>query len=243
VRICLDPGHGGADRANRGPTGYVEADGVLDIARRLRTVLLARGIEVVMTRDADTTVSLSRRVAIAREQQADYLISIHTDAFSSPAAHGYTVFCSAHSQRSRELAEQIELAMRATQRHSRGVRTRTLPDGRDYYHMIREASMPSVLVECGFHTNPEEEALLKTPEFRQLLAESVGNGVFAVADVTPDTVPIYLDNTLLPLPGRLWEGRTYAPVRSLSEALGLSVEWDAEQREVHLKSQRPPEGS
>lgn len=57
-RIFIDPGHGGSDRYNRGPTGYVEADGALDIALKLRNKLQSIGFDVGMTRDKDTTVAL-----------------------------------------------------------------------------------------------------------------------------------------------------------------------------------------
>ncbi len=64
-RIFIDPGHGGSDRANRGPTGYVEADGALDIALRLRSKLQALGFIVGMSRDKDVTVSLTQRGKMA----------------------------------------------------------------------------------------------------------------------------------------------------------------------------------
>lgn len=121
LRICLDPGHGGTDRANRGPTGYVEADGVLDIALRTRVLLQAAGLEVVMTRDKDITVSLPARMAFAAAKNADMFVSIHTDAYSDPRAHGCTVFCSVRDNQSRSLGEAIEQALRDAGRPSRGV--------------------------------------------------------------------------------------------------------------------------
>jgi len=236
LRVCLDPGHGGIDRANRGPTGYVEADGVLDIALRTRAVLQAVGIEVVMTREKDTYLSLAARTDFAAKQKADLFVSIHTDAATTPTAHGCTVFCSAHDSESRRLGEAIEQALRQAGRPSRGVRTRQLADGRDYYHVIREAKMPSVLVECAFHTNPTEEALLKTPAFRQLLAEAIANGIRAyIGPQISDLVPISLDGELLPVPGRLINSVTFAPVRALAEALGLIVIWDDKKRQVELR--------
>ncbi|NLW16199.1 MAG: N-acetylmuramoyl-L-alanine amidase [Firmicutes bacterium] len=237
--ICLDPGHGGNDRANRGPTGYVEADGVLDIALRTRTLLQAAGLQVVMTRDRDVTVSLATRTAFAAAQGADIFVSIHTDAYSDPRAHGCTVFCSVRDDQSRKLAVAIEQALRNVGRPSRGVRTRALADGRDYYHVIREAKMPSVLVECAFHTNPTEEALLKTPEFRQLLATAIADGIKDyVGPQIPDLVPILLNGKLLPVTGRLIGDVTYAPVRALAEALGLNVLWDSKKRQVRLVSRK-----
>ncbi|HHW98761.1 MAG TPA: N-acetylmuramoyl-L-alanine amidase [Firmicutes bacterium] len=239
MRVCLDPGHGGNDRANRGPTGYVEADGVLDIALRTRTLLQSAGLPVVMTRDRDAAVSLAARTAYAAAQDADILVSIHTDAYSDPRANGCTVFCSVRDDQSRNLAVAIEQALRNVGRPSRGVRTRVLADGRDYYHVIREARMPAVLVECAFHSNPTEEALLKTPEFRQLIATAIADGIKAfVGPQVPDVIPILLDGELLPVTGRLIGDVTYAPVRALAEALGLTVIWDGQQRLVRLEPRK-----
>jgi N-acetylmuramoyl-L-alanine amidase len=239
MRVCLDPGHGGNDRANRGPTGYVEADGVLDIALRTRTLLQSAGLPVVMTRDRDAAVSLAARTAYAAAQDAGILVSIHTDAYSDPRANGCTVFCSVRDDQSRNLAVAIEQALRNVGRPSRGVRTRVLADGRDYYHVIREARMPAVLVECAFHSNPTEEALLKTPEFRQLIATAIADGIKAfVGPQVPDVIPILLDGELLPVTGRLIGDVTYAPVRALAEALGLTVIWDGQQRLVRLEPRK-----
>lgn len=239
MRVCLDPGHGGNDRANRGPTGYVEADGVLDIALRTRTLLQSAGLPVVMTRDRDAAVSLAARTAYAAAQDADILVSIHTDAYSDPRANGCTVFCSVRDDQSRNLAVAIEQALRNVGRPSRGVRTRVLADGRDYYHVIREARMPAVLVECAFHSNPTEEALLKTPEFRQLIATAIADGIKAfVGPQVPDVIPILLDGELLPVTGRLIGDVTYAPVRALAEALGLTVIWAGQQRLVRLEPRK-----
>lgn len=239
MRVCLDPGHGGNDRANRGPTGYVEADGVLDIALRTRTLLQSAGLPVVMTRDRDAAVSLAARTAYAAAQDADILVSIHTDAYSDPRANGCTVFCSVRDDQSRNLAVAIEQALRNVGRPSRGVRTRVLADGRDYYHVIREARMPAVLVECAFHSNPTEEALLKTPEFRQLIATAIADGIKAfVGPQVPDVIPILLDGELLPVTGRLIGDVTYAPVRALAEALGLTVIWDGQQCLVRLEPRK-----
>lgn len=234
LRVCLDPGHGGRDRANRGPTGYVEADGVLDISLRARERLRELGFTVIMTREEDKTVSLAERAQLAKAQSADVFVSVHTDAASNPSAKGFTVFVSAHDPQSQALGNFVEQSFREIGRPSRGVRTRLLADGRDYYYVVREPVMPSILVECAFHTNPEEEALLKTPEFRQLLAEAISQGIYRYALATLQAVPVYLDGSRLPAVGRLIDSRTYLPVRVLAEALGLNVHWDATKREVRL---------
>jgi N-acetylmuramoyl-L-alanine amidase len=207
----------------------------LDIALRVRALLQAAGLEVVMTRDKDVTLSLPARMAFAAAEDADMFVSIHTDAYSDPRAHGCTVFCSVRDNQGRNLGESIEQALRDEGRPSRGVKTRVLANGHDYYHVIRETQLPSVLVECAFHTNPAEEALLKTPDFRQLLASAIARGIQTFAGPQmPEGIPILLDGKLLPVTGRLFGDVTYAPVRALAEALGLTVNWDSKQRLVRL---------
>jgi N-acetylmuramoyl-L-alanine amidase len=91
--IALDPGHGGEDPGAIGPTGLREKDVVLAIAMQLRERLNAKpGVRVLMTRDADFFVPLAERVRKAQRVQADLFVSIHADAFFTPAARGASVF-------------------------------------------------------------------------------------------------------------------------------------------------------
>jgi len=80
-RIVIDPGHGGHDPGAMGPTGLCEKDVVLDIALKLREILLADPInEVFLTRDTDIFISLEERTAIANKKSADFFVSIHANA-------------------------------------------------------------------------------------------------------------------------------------------------------------------
>ena len=93
IVIALDPGHGGEDPGAIGPTGLKEKDVVLAVALKLRDRLNANpNIRVMMTRDADFFVPLQDRVKKARRVQADLFVSIHADAFFTPAARGASVF-------------------------------------------------------------------------------------------------------------------------------------------------------
>ncbi|MDR0806359.1 MAG: N-acetylmuramoyl-L-alanine amidase AmiC [Enterobacteriaceae bacterium] len=91
--IMLDPGHGGEDPGAIGKNGTKEKDIVLQIARRLRTLIQKQsGMKVYMTRNEDVFIPLKVRVAKARKQQADLFISIHADAFSDRSARGSSIF-------------------------------------------------------------------------------------------------------------------------------------------------------
>ena len=93
IIVALDPGHGGEDPGAVGPSGLREKDVVLALALQLRERLNALpGMRAFLTRDADFFVPLADRVKKARRVQADLFVSIHADAFMTPAARGASVF-------------------------------------------------------------------------------------------------------------------------------------------------------
>jgi N-acetylmuramoyl-L-alanine amidase len=92
-RIVIDPGHGGHDTGTIGPAGIEEKDVVLDVALRLRRMILRKlGCQVVMTRSADTFIPLEERAAVANEDGADLFISIHANASRDPSARGIETY-------------------------------------------------------------------------------------------------------------------------------------------------------
>lgn len=93
IRVMLDPGHGGEDPGAIGPSGLKEKDVVLDIGRKLQLAInQINNMEAKLTRNQDVFIPLGTRVAIARAAKADLFVSIHADAFTTPAARGSSVF-------------------------------------------------------------------------------------------------------------------------------------------------------
>ncbi len=93
VRVAIDAGHGGIDKGKTGPTGLTEKEVNLDIAMRLRDLLVSDyNMEVIMTRTDDVLVPLMRRAEIANSQGADIFISIHCNGWFHPDASGYETF-------------------------------------------------------------------------------------------------------------------------------------------------------
>lgn len=91
--VVIDAGHGGDEHGARGPGGALEKDVTLTIARRLKASLEARlGVRVILTRDADQTVELDARAAVANNNKADLFISLHANASVRPSAAGAEVF-------------------------------------------------------------------------------------------------------------------------------------------------------
>jgi len=92
-RVVIDPGHGGHDTGSIGPTGYTEKELVLDIAKRLETLIERElGAEVMLTRTDDTFVPLETRTAMANQQQADLFISIHANSSRTRSVRGVETF-------------------------------------------------------------------------------------------------------------------------------------------------------
>ncbi len=180
-RIMLDPGHGGKFPGAVGPSGLQEKEVTLDVCLKLRDKLQALGADVRMTRETDRTVAppdatlgedLAARVALANQWPAAFFISVHCNAAVNPQAHGTETYIARKaSQRSQALARDIyrdmvdQLGLRG-----RGVK-------RANFHVIRNTTMPAVLVETAFLSNPIEESLLGDEEFRDRIAESIASGV------------------------------------------------------------------
>lgn len=169
-KIVIDPGHGGKDPGAVGPTGLKESDVVLDVCARVSS-LLGRGFEVLLTRTADTTTGLNTRSNLANRQNADILVSVHCNAAANRQAHGVETFCYKKGGTGEKLASIIQKHMIAkTGLRDRGVKTGNL-------HMVREPKMPACLVELAFISNPAEERLLRSDDFKAACSLAIAQGI------------------------------------------------------------------
>jgi N-acetylmuramoyl-L-alanine amidase len=164
--VCVDPGHGGTDNTN-GAGSYKEHEFTLDLGLRLRKLLMACGVNVIMTRDTDKTVSLTDRAAAANSARADYFVSLHSNAAGDGSARGLCVYtansCSANATL---LANRIVNAAEMD-----GIPTFGNKTYKQNFTVLVRTSMPAVLIEHGFHTNEKERALLASDAYRDRLAE------------------------------------------------------------------------
>ena len=181
VTVCVDPGHGGYDGGAVGrDSGELEKTINLQLGKALETALKAQGADVILTREKDIALSdpgaerkrrdLKARVDAA--QGADVFLSLHMNEYPDRAQSGPQVFYTADDAQSRLLAGAIQQSMNA---NLAPVRPRSAHTG-DYY-VLREQSLPAVLIECGFLSNAEEEKKLLSPEYQQLCAQSIVNGL------------------------------------------------------------------
>jgi N-acetylmuramoyl-L-alanine amidase len=176
--ICIDAGHGGRDSGTVAADGTEEQALTLDIARRIRDGLEAKGATVVMTREEDRSVSVEQRAARCNGAGAGLFVSIHVNSFDTHDVRGFEVFYyDGHtSAASGRAAEAIRRALAdAPDTHDRGVR-------RAGYGVLLHTKCPAVLVEVGYMTNPGELARLEDDAYRQRLADAVVAGVVAFVE-------------------------------------------------------------
>jgi len=199
ITVVIDAGHGGHDRGGIPGQRIAEKDMTLDVALRLRNVLSASGYRVVMTRSTDVFVPLGGRVAIANSYRNAIFVCIHFNATGRSGASGIETYF--YSRESLPLASAIHYYVTGgAPSANRGVRRRG-------YYVLRRTSIPAVLVECGFLTNPTEAAYAQSVSYRQKLAEeiaagirgrnSVGSGFSTTRVATSESIPLqpYMDQT------------------------------------------------
>ncbi len=223
IIIAVDAGHGGEDPGAGGAHGTKEKDVVLAIARKLKALIDATsGYKAIMTRDGDYYVGLRQRTLLARDQKADFFVSIHADAFKSPRPTGSSVFALSQSGATSETAKWLaasenrsdliggvdgnlnladkdetlrgvllDLTMTATLNDSLAAGGQVLDqlDKINSLHksrveqagfvVLKSPDIPSLLVETGFISNPQEERRLRDPGYQGQLARAVFKGIDA----------------------------------------------------------------
>lgn len=173
-RIIVDAGHGGKDTGAIGPHGLYEKDVTLATALLLKTELEKAGAIVTLTRGTDIFLELSQRTAISNSSNADAFISIHCDSYNG-TSNGTTTYYNTtvnfNGPKSNLLAQNIEKNLTSSLKtYNRGVKEQ------DFY-VNRMNTLPSVLVELAYISNPKEEALLRSSDFRQKAAIGIREGL------------------------------------------------------------------
>ena len=193
--VVLDPGHGGHDKGAVSRYGN-EKDFALDVARKLRPLLQAKGLRVIMTREGDYFVPLEVRAQIANAARDSIFISIHFNATDrDPSATGFEIFsftprgapstsdnAAAPGSFSMQAGSQVDAqstALSACIYHSllghipefdRGIK-------RARFAVLRLTKVPAVLVEGGFLTERGESKLIAQKDWRAKLAQAIGVGI------------------------------------------------------------------
>ena len=181
--IVIDAGHGGRDGGAIGKeTGITESQLNLDYALTLKDMCEEFGFDVILTRSTmdglyDENASnkkkseMEKRKSIINNSGADIMISLHMNSFPLSSAQGAQVFYAKGSGQGMTLAKGIQTAI-----------CKNFENARDYvtvgdYFVLNYSNIPSVLIECGFLSNPTEESLLQEKDYRQNFCYSILVGI------------------------------------------------------------------
>ncbi len=175
-RYIIDAGHGGIDGGATSCTGVLESGLNLEIALRLRDLMHFLGMDTVMIRTTDTSVytqgntvaaqkisDLKERVRIANETEGAFLVSIHQNTFADSRYGGAQVFYG--DAKCRQMAQSLQAAFSKTVNPG-STRQCKLAKG---VYLMEHIQCPGLLIECGFLSNPAEEAKLRDAEYQKLL--------------------------------------------------------------------------
>ena len=172
--VMLDPGHGG-ESTGASYSGVAEKDLNLAIAQKAAAFLAEAGVDVRMTRTDDRDVGLYERTDLAAQAEAALFVSVHCNA-SLTHSDAMGVYTAAYEEggESWRMAEALRTSVTAAA-GAGDMGTEARPD----LAVLRTASMPAVLVECGYMSTPEELSLLAWPEYQTRLARGIADGILA----------------------------------------------------------------
>lgn len=193
--VVLDAGHGGHDNGASSRQGY-EKEFTLDVVRRLRKRLEAAGLKVVQTRNSDTFIDLEARPRVAKKYPNSIFVSIHFNSADwKPSANGIetyaipplgappsgqdTVMARDRQAESGHTLELVNFALANTVHHA--IIGKMKPEDRGVkrarYVVLKDASVPAILIEGGFLTNAGDSARIANPSWREAYAAAIAAGI------------------------------------------------------------------
>ncbi len=169
--VLIDPGHGGFDGGTTAVDGTNEKQVNLSLSLILRDLLQVSGVSVCMTRQTDCALGESKvadmHSRLSLYQGAELVISVHQNHFPVAKYRGTQVFYSVNHPDSVQLATGMQQRVVSVLQPDNNRQIKPATDG---IYLLHHTTVPAVLVECGFLSNPEELKQLKQPEYQQQLA-------------------------------------------------------------------------
>jgi N-acetylmuramoyl-L-alanine amidase len=245
--VVLDPGHGGHDKGQMSRYG-AEKDFALDVARKLRSLLQAKGLRVIMTREGDYFVPLEVRAKIANSARNSIFVSIHFNATNDdPNATGFEIFsftprgapstsdanvsAPGFNMQPGSSVDAQSMALSACIYHSVLGQLREYDRGikRARFAVLRLTKVPAVLIECGFLTERGESKLISNKDWRAKLAGAIGIGIESYQGLPVKKQPPMLvadyrrQATSAPVDPAIREGSVKEADASLLELVGRSA--------------------
>lgn len=182
ITIVLDAGHGGRDGGSVGVSGAIEKDLNLAYTLALKEKLEAAGYRVVLTRKNDDGLysplatnkkasDMKARFEIIKRANPNLIISIHMNSFNDKSAKGATTYHRSDDEASKTCGDLIQNCLNTY------VDARFEQSKAGDYYILNCNYYAAVLIECGFLSNPEEEALLQTKEYRNKIVYAIFSGI------------------------------------------------------------------
>lgn len=184
--ICIDAGHGGDDRGKVGTQGTKEKEINLQIAIKLKKRLEKEGMKVVMTREDDADLAdkkassqkvsdMRNRVKIIEDADPVVTISIHQNSYTNSSVKGAQTFYYGESAEGKLLAETLQKSLienldPANYREAKA---------NESYYLLKKTPTPTVIVECGFLSNPDEELKLQKEDYQGKIVDAICEGLLA----------------------------------------------------------------
>ncbi len=187
--IIIDPGHGYPDGGAVSSSGTAESPLNLQIALKLKTELTERGFHVTLTREDENGLDkkkksdMQQRLDIMKKIPADMFVSIHINKFHQEKYRGAEVLYSQNFIQSTLLAQLIMDKIKSIDPANQ---TRNIKPADKSLFLMKHASIPAVIVECGFISNSEEENLLKDEDYQARLAGAICDGIISYYDNVSD---------------------------------------------------------
>ncbi len=192
--IVLDAGHGGLDSGAVGKTGVLEKDINLSIVLHLQQLLEMSGFETVLTRDEDISIydagvegirnqkisDMDNRLEIIRSHPDSMFLCIHQNNYKDPQYFGAQMFYNNNHPDNRTLAQTMQNRFAALQEGN----NREIKLSGEELFLLHNTDYPSLMIECGFLSNPDEEALLSTTEYQQKVAFTIYSGLLEYIEKT-----------------------------------------------------------
>lgn len=192
--VVLDAGHGGMDSGAVGVTGALEKNINLSIVLALRDMLEMSGFNVVLTRDEDISIydpgvtgirnqklnDMDNRLKIIQSYPDSVFLCIHQNNFTDPKYFGGQMFYNNNNTNNRTLAQIMQNKFAKLQPGN----DREIKLSGDELFLLKSNKNPSLMIECGFLSNPDEEAKLSTWEYQQKVAFTIYGGLMEYIETT-----------------------------------------------------------
>lgn len=194
--IVLDAGHGGLDSGAVGKSGVLEKDVNLSVVKHLQKLLELSGFRTVLTRSEDISIydpgvegirnqklsDMDNRLEIIQSYPDSIFLCIHQNNYTDPQYFGGQMFYNNNNPGNRTLAQIMQNRFAQLQPGN----DREIKLSGDELFLLKSNQNPSLMIECGFLSNPDEEARLSTTEYQQQLAFTIYSGLLEYLDAVSE---------------------------------------------------------